>query len=551
MQSDYIIIGLSFFEGLALIVSPCILPILPIILAGSLSGGIRRPLGIITGFIITFTLFTFFSRQIVLHANVDLNVIRHISYAILFLLGIVMLSSTLTEKFNLWTQRLTSTGTSLVSANNPESGFFGGLLFGGLISIIWTPCAGPILAAVIVQTILQQSTLAGFFALLSFSVGVAVPMLLIALFGRDLLTRATYFKTHSALFRKLAGLIIILCLGYIVNLEYGFVAAAPKQLDVATTTTLVGGINRPYPAPSLDGADIWINSPPLNMQELKGKVVLIDFWTYSCINCIRTLPYIKGWYEKYHDKGLVIIGVHAPEFEFEKDVANVERAVKNNGILYPVALDNHYNIWRAYDNHYWPAHYLIDKNGNVVYTHFGEGAYEVTENNIRYLLKIDDKEPMLKPVAEQQDSYTQTPETYFGYARADSFSSPESLVRDHVGHYTLPSSLGAGDWALQGDWTIMPDKIVANSGKDKLQIHFNAKHVYMVAGTQANAVVKINLSLNGKPLGKLQGKDVINDQLTVDRYTLYELVSQPTAQAGMLTLTTDAPGAELYTFTFG
>lgn len=551
MQSDYIIIVLSFFEGLALIISPCILPILPIILAGSLSGGIKRPLGIITGFIITFTLFTFFSRQIVLYSSIDLNLIRHISYAILLLLGVVLISSTLFEKFNLWSQRLTNTGTSLVTANNPDSGFFGGMLFGGLISIIWTPCAGPILAAVIVQTILQQSTLFSFFALLSFSIGVAVPMFLIAIFGRDILARVSIFKTHSAFFRKLAGLIIIACVGYIINLEYGFIASAPKQLDVANSTTLIDGLNKPYPAPSLDGADTWINTSPLNMQALKGKVVLIDFWTYSCINCIRTLPYIKGWYAKYHDKGLVIIGIHAPEFEFEKDLANVQRAVTNNGIFYPVALDNHYNIWHAYNNHYWPAQYLIDKNGNVVYTHFGEGNDEVTENNIRYLLNIHGAEPMMKATKEAENLYSQTPETYFGYARAESFASPESIVRDQPANYSFPTTLWQNAWALQGNWTIMADKIISKSAKNSLKIHFYASHVYMVAGNRQNAAATLTLTLNGKALGKAHGKDVVRNQLIIDRYTLYELVSQETPQEGTLTLTTDTGEVELYTFTFG
>ncbi|HTM64164.1 MAG TPA: cytochrome c biogenesis protein DipZ [Gammaproteobacteria bacterium] len=548
MMSDLIVIALSFFEGFALIISPCILPILPIILAGSVSGSIRRPLGIIIGFILFFTLFTFFSRAIVQYSGIDLNFIRHISYVILLLIGIIMMSSYLTEKFFLLTQRIGSAGSGLSAINNPESGFGSGLLFGGLTALIWTPCAGPILAAVIVQTISQQSTVTGFLALFAFSIGVGLPMFVIALFGRNILNHVNFISAHTELVHKLVGAIIILSVAYIMNLEYGYTSVATKKIDVVTPLTLQKG-TRPYPAPSIAGATKWINSPPLTMAELRGKVVLIDFWTYSCINCIRTLPYIKGWYEKYHDKGLVIIGVHTPEFEFEKDPANVERAVKSDGILYPVAMDNSYTIWNNFQNHYWPAHYLIDKNGDVVYTHFGEGEYDVTESNIRYLLHLG-AEKGSKPKAESEASNNQTPETYFGYGRAQYFASPERVVRDQKSEYSKPSSLSKNEWALQGSWNIMPDRIVAVSDHATLTIHFNARHVYLVAGNSTGKPVTIKLSLDDKPLTGEAGKDVKNSEVVIDQHQLYEITALSEARDGELTLTVQ-PGVELYTFTFG
>lgn len=547
-MSDLIVIGLSFLEGLALIVSPCILPILPIILAGSLSGSKKRPLGIITGFILFFTIFTFFSRAIVQYSGVDLNIIRYFSYLILLLLGIVMLSSYLSEKFTLFTQGLANTGSKLSDTNNPESGFGGGVLFGGLTALIWTPCAGPILAAVIVQTISLGSSISGFFALLAFSIGVGLPMLVIALFGRGILMRLSFVKSHAAFLRRLIGLIIILSVFYIVSIEFGYSKVETRNIDVPTPVSLQNGI-MPYAAPSVAGATKWINSPPLSMEALRGKVVLIDFWTYSCINCIRTLPYIKGWYEKYHDKGLVIIGVHTPEFEFEKDPANVEHAVQSFGIKYPVAMDNDYTIWRSFNNRYWPAHYLIDQNGAVVYTHFGEGEYEVTENNIRYLLNLG-KSDEIKSADVPQRTYGQTPETYFGYDRMQYFASPQDVARDTKSDYTTPGKLDKNEWALQGSWIIKPDGVIAASANAALTIHFYARHVYVVAGNSSGKPVTIKLSLDGKPLTKDAGKNVVNSELIVDQHQLYDIVSLPDARDGELVLRAE-PGVELYTFTFG
>jgi len=302
---------------------------------------------------------------------------------------------------------------------------------------------------------------------------------------------------------------------------------------------VVNPVEKPYAAPAIENITAWINSKPLLVNQLKGKVVLIDFWTYSCINCIRTFPYLKDWYAKYHDKGLVIIGVHAPEFEFEKDINNVKNAVEKNGILYPVALDNHFTTWQNYANRYWPAHYLIDKNGNVVYRHFGEGEYDITENNIRFLLGLN---KMRLPSRESETvSENQTPETYLGRARARNFMSPERIMEGISGDYSYPSELSIDGWALQGRWKMGLDRVTSARANTSVEIRFNASKVFVVMGSALGNSIKVNIALDGKSV-----KNII-----VDKHQLYEALRFEKPTTGVLQLTADEPGLEVYTFTFG
>ncbi len=540
MQTDLVNIGLGFLEGFALIISPCILPILPIILAGSLVGSKKRPLGIIFGFIIIFALFTFFSRKLVQYAGIDLNEVRHISYVILLLFGIIMLSTYLTEKFSLLTSRLASAGSKFDAINNPQGGFFSGLLFGGLVAIIWTPCAGPILAAVIVQTVIQHTTLMSFLTVLAFGIGAAVPMLFIAIFGRKIMTRLGFFKTHAVLCRKIIGVIVIASVGYMFYLEGGVATSFAATTTNKAATSLQNGLAAPYPAPKIAGISAWFNSAPLQLNELKGKVVLIDFWTYSCINCVRTLPYTKGWYNKYHDKGLVIIGMHTPEFDFEKDATNVKNAVIKEGIPYPVALDSQFVTWQNFNNSYWPALYLIDKSGNVVYQHFGEGDDDITENNIRFLLGID--QPVSNTAGAQQAmAIDETPETYLGYARAARFASPETVAVNQTVQYTFPTELAKNDWALQGAWKVMADRAIAMAPNSAIKIHFNAHKVFIVMGSAAQHPINVKLVLNGK----------FNSSINVNAHTLYAAIALNNSDGGILQVVPSEPGLEVYTFTFG
>ncbi len=553
MHSLWIDTLLAFIEGLGLIVSPCILPILPIFLSSSLDGSKKRPLGIILGFVLTFAVFTFFSRKLVQYSGIDLNIIRHFSFFVLALLGCVMLSTYLSNKFSLLTRKLSNVGASSKTFNNAQGGFGSGVLFGTLIAFIWTPCAGPILAAVIVQTVLQKTTSGTFFILLAFALGAGIPMLFIAIFGRFLMAKLTFFKVHSEIIRKLLGVVILMSVGWMVYQDSfaAPVGSASTGNSVSQSSLSLLDAVTPYPAPPLVDPTGWINSAPFALHDLLGKVVLVDFWTYSCINCVRTLPYVTGWYNKYHDKGLVVVGVHTPEFDFEKNIENVRAAVAKYGIKYPVVLDSNFGTWQSYSNQYWPAQYLIDKKGNVVYTHFGEGGDDVTENNIRYLLGLKDMGDASVDVGGGELSAQMTPETYLGMKRADRYSSPEKINPDVVADYSYPTSLGENAWALQGKWNVDGDYITSAAANAGIKIRFQAKNVYLVMGNTTGHPLSVKVLLDGEAVVSNKGNDVVNGVVRVPMHGLYHILSFGATHSGVLQVIAMEPGLQVYTFTFG
>lgn len=530
--------GLSFLEGLALIASPCILPVLPLVLGASVESGRKRPFGIIFGFVASFTAFALLSRKLVVWLDIDLDLIQYGSLILLAAFGLILLSETLSEKFSIWTSRFAGAGSRLSFGS--KDGFFSGIVIGALIGLVWTPCAGPILAAVLVQVIRQESDLHAFVLLTAFAFGVGLPMLIISITGRRIMSKLSFFTTHAGAVRKTFGILILLAVAFIATPGAQQNMMMSSEISGSTQEAgLQAALEQPYPAPEFAGLEAWLNSEPLTMQSLKGKVVLIDFWTYSCINCIRTLPYITKWDRTYRDQGLVIVGVHAPEFEFEKKKTNVESAIASHNIEYPVALDNRLDTWTEFKNRYWPAHYLIDQQGRVVYTHFGEGNYAETENNIRYLLGLNEKAEV-EPEASAT-SRDQSPETYLGYARAKNFASPEIMKRDAAQTYTAPEFIPADHWALSGAWHIGPEHITAQESGASLQYNFTAGKVFLVLGTKSRTPVKVTLKLNGE----------LYKTLIVDGHTLYTLVDQDAVKNGLLGITADSPGLEAYAFTFG
>lgn len=317
------------------------------------------------------------------------------------------------------------------------------------------------------------------------------------------------------------------------------------------------------PMPALDGATGWLNSRPLTRESLRGKVVLVDFWAYSCINCLRAMPYVNAWYKHYKDSGLVILGVHSPEFAFEKDNGNVEAAVKKFAVQYPVVLDNELKIWKAFNNRFWPAHYFVDAKGQIRGHHFGEGKYARSERMIRQLLMEAGAKNLPAPLedaagegvaAPSNAELVASPETYVGYARAANFASPGSLARDSVKAYSLPASLTLNQWALAGSWQVSDEHARLQSANGRIAFRFKARDLHLVLGpAQAGKPVRFRVTVNGAPPKKDSGMDVdANGVGVVREHRLYNLVRQSgaVAEADFVIEFLD-PGVDAYSFTFG
>jgi thiol-disulfide isomerase/thioredoxin len=316
--------------------------------------------------------------------------------------------------------------------------------------------------------------------------------------------------------------------------------------------------------PSFAGATLWLNSPPLTPESLRGKVVVVDFWTYSCINCLRALPYVQSWYRKYKDHGLVVIGVHAPEFAFEKDPNNVRRAVADLKVAYPVALDNDYAIWQAFNNQYWPAHYFIDATGHIRAHHFGEGNYDESEQTIRTLLTEAGQSGLPPPgmggakavgvQAPPDEAHDQSPETYVGYRRAENFASPRGFAQDQAHTYSAPAALKLNQWALGGSWNVDPEKAVLGTSGGKLEFRFYARDLHLVLGPGSGGKpVRFRVTLDGAAPAASHGADTDSSGAgVVDGQRLYQLIRQ-SGDVGEHVFSIEFldPGVQAYSFTFG
>jgi cytochrome c biogenesis protein CcdA/thiol-disulfide isomerase/thioredoxin len=530
-------IGLAFIEGLALSLSPCILPVLPLILGASLGGTKQKPFGIILGFVLSFTVFALISRETILAFSINPEIIRNISLFLLVTFGVVMVFPKLSNYWSSKSDTLGHTGHKLISYVKGD-GFYSGLSIGALIGIVWAPCAGPILAAAIIQIIQADSNIAAITTIAAFSLGAGIPMLIIATSGNNIMKHLGFLKKNSYTIRRVFGIIMIAgALSILTGLNIKIINwTAETAAQTNITTELENALATPLQAPEITGITDWINSNPLTLKDLRGKVVLIDFWTYSCINCIRTLPYVTKWYNQYKNDGLVVIGIHAPEFAFERQLENVRDAVREHHINYPVALDNNARTWAAYNNKYWPAHYLIDRDGQIVYTHFGEGNYAITENNIRVLLG------QKKAADQKQTTFNtdQSPETYLGFARSKNFASPEKSNTDTPTQFTFPKELSTNQWALDGNWTVEKKNITSNTKGARLRYNFKAKKVHLVMGTTNAKPVNITVTIDAQP----------PSTLTINKEKLYT-IANTNEGAGIITITAEQPGLKAYAFTFG
>ncbi|MGE4529645.1 MAG: cytochrome c biogenesis protein CcdA, partial [Rhodospirillaceae bacterium] len=537
----------AYLGGALTIASPCILPVLPFVFARAGGDFRRNGLPLLAGLAITFAAVASLAAVGGAWAAAGNQIGRWVALAFLALMGAALTFPGVAA----WAMRpFVGLGERVSARAYADGGTPGGALLTGIAcGLVWAPCAGPILGLVLGGAALGGGN--AFPALAAYGLGSATSLAIALLAGGRLV---------AAVKRRLE-------IGETIRRGLGVLVLAGVALSVAGTETLArwsaSGTDRleqaildrlpalrpaaaPAAAPqtplaSLSGATSWLNGPVLAADALKGKVVLIDFWTYSCINCLRSVPHVRAWDDAYRGKGLVTIGVHTPEFAFEKIESNVAAAVARLGIRYPVALDNAYAVWNGFSNRYWPAHYLLDGTGRIRYTHFGEGETEKTEQAIRDLLQENGARLESRVAAAETSGLAmpadfadvKTPETYVGYARAAGFASPEGLSRDATETYTLPPAFALNQWALAGDWTMAAEDARLNAANGRIVMRFHARDLHLVLGPAADGKpVRFRVTLNGAPPGPAAGMDVDaqgNGQVTENR--LYQLIRQPGAVA--------------------
>jgi cytochrome c biogenesis protein CcdA/thiol-disulfide isomerase/thioredoxin len=544
-----VLIGIGFLAGVITAISPCVLPVLPILLAGGAAGGSRRrPFAIIAGLVASFTVFTLAGAAILNALGLPDDFLRNLAIALLFVLAATLLVPRLGELLERPFLPLTRRRAGVES---------NGLVLGASLGLVFVPCAGPVLAAMTAVAASGKVGVRTVVVTLAYALGAGVPMLLVAFGGRRLAGGVRAVRTHALATRRIAGVMLAgTALAIALGVDQRFTTALPgytaalqkhveetsfarRQLDklrgahADTAVASAGG----YPAaPDFRGISQWINTPggkPLTMRGLRGKVVLVDFWTYSCVNCLRTLPHVEAWDRAYRKDGLVIVGVHTPEFAFEHVPSNVRGAVERLGVRYPVALDNDYATWNAYENQYWPADYLVDRTGHIRDVHFGEGNYAGTERKIRSLLG-EHVTRSLTNVADTTPHDLTTPESYLGFERLDRFVGQ---VKPNVqATYRFPKSLPQNELAYSGRWTVEPQRIVPGAGA-RLRLHFHAQHVYLVLGGRGT----VRLLVDGRR---------VRDVRVAGLPRLYTLLDYLKVMDGTLELRFP-PGVQAYAFTFG
>jgi cytochrome c biogenesis protein CcdA/thiol-disulfide isomerase/thioredoxin len=575
-----VLMAFALVAGAGTALSPCVLPVLPIALSAGSTGDRRRPLGIATGLALSFTFATVALVYVIHWLGLPDGLVRTLAIVALMLFGASLLVPPASARLEAWLSRL----PPRLRSPRSGSGLGSGLLVGISLGLVYAPCAGPILAGVITASASQSFTAGRLGVALAYGVGSALALYALLLGGRRL---SAPLARRSARLQIAMGAVMV-CVGALMLADYDlrFQSAIAKHLPAvlvdparsiekssAATRRLadVRGRRRALPraaeashppsglpvlgaAPEFTDNQSWFNTPggrPLTLRGLRGRVVLVDFWTYTCINCLRTLPYLKSWDSRYRHRGLTIVGVHTPEFPFEKSASNVRAAIAANGLRYPVAQDNDDATWNAYGNQYWPAKYLIDAAGRVRYTHFGEGEYLRTESAIRSLLDEAGRAPgatLARTRAEAPSAGLLTPESYLGSAQAARFANGAIApgTRDFGQSHR---KLSSGELRFRGRWRITPEAAQAQAGA-ALDLSFHARRVFVVLGTSGQPG-RMRLLLDGRPIGDgARGADVRAGAATVSSQRLYRLVELPRVEDHLLTLE-PAAGTSGYAFTFG
>ncbi|KAB7897168.1 redoxin domain-containing protein [Rouxiella sp. S1S-2] len=578
-----LILILAYFGGILTIASPCILPVLPFVFARSDQSFLKSGLPLLAGMALTFTLVATLAAVgggWVVQAN---QYGRWVALVLMAFFGVTLLFPHIGDRVM---RPLVSAGNKVSEAatSSKKSPTRTSFLLGIATGLLWAPCAGPILGLVLTGAALQGANVGSSLLLLAYAAGAVTSLMLALLIGGKVFTAMKRSLGAGEWIRRGIGAAMLIgVVAIALGLDTGLLTRLSNETTSGLEQKLVDkfGLSRTNnqspsaadengapvlsdlgPMPSLDGAVQWLNSPPLTPQALKGKVVLIDFWTYSCINCLRALPYVKAWADKYRSEGLVVIGVHAPEFAFERNVNNVIQESKKLGIDYPIAIDNNYSIWRAFNNQYWPAHYFIDAKGEIRYEHFGEGEYPQSERVIQQLLKEAGAKNVSTSISQVQAKGVEqaagqdsdiSPETYLGYMRSQHFAS-DNKVTDAPADFTISDRLDLNEWGLQGNWTVGDEKITLNKPNGRITYRFHARDLHLVLGPQEQGKqIRFKVTLDGKEPGEMHGSDIsASGEGVVTDQRLYQLIRQPDAGSEH-TFTIEFLDADVnaYAFTFG
>jgi cytochrome c biogenesis protein CcdA/thiol-disulfide isomerase/thioredoxin len=610
---------LAYLGGVLTILSPCILPVLPFVFARADQPFVRSGLSLLVGMAVTFAAVATLAAVGGAWAVQANEYGRIAAIALLALFGITLLFPAIAD----WLTRPLVAAGAWLSQKAHAGGRAGSpvllsFLLGIATGFLWAPCAGPILGLILTGAALEGANTETSLLLFAYAAGAATSLALALLLGGRVFEAMKRSLGAGEWIRRGLGIAVLAGVGAIaLGLDTGYltrISIAPTSNYEQSLLDLAPGIDKAQPSvimgggpgmmmrggpgmmmsgsnamtgapgmmisnravtqnsdalsiegalPPLAGATEWLNSPPLTPEGLRGKVVLVDFWTYSCINCLRAIPYVRAWAEKYKDQGLVVIGVHAPEFAFEKNIDNVRRAVRDLKVEYPVAIDNAYAIWRAFGNQYWPAHYFIDAEGRIRHHHFGEGDYEESELAIRALLAEAGKGEMAGGYvtvsasgveAAADPTGVQSPETYVGYERTENFASPGGIVRDTPHAYTAPASPQKNQWALEGDWTVEGERAVLDGRTGRIVYRFHARDLHLVLGPAPDGKpVRFRVSIDGTSPGADHGTDIDdNGHGVVTEERLYQLVRQAkSTKDRTFEIEFLDPGVEAFAFTFG